>query len=463
MLISPVVLARLLTVAEFGSYREFLLYVTVLFPIATLGINSSLLYFVAANPASTWRFVNQSIVFVTANSVLSIGAVLAIDWLANGALLGPYALAVVIYTLLLVNLDFWEPLWLAQKRPTAVMAYTLTRLIVRLVAVVLAAAWSASVTFIIWLLVALEAFRVAASAIGWRLVAGDPGPPLPASWRRQFQYCFPVGISLVLVTFGRFIGNIFIAKMMGPVALAHYTVGTYISPVVSTIRNSLSDALLPEMADQRDGALRRNLLLWQRTTVVFALLLMPTAVLLVRFAEPTILLLFPDSYRSAIPVFQIYALVLIRECLDYGVLVRALERTRILVAANVLSLAVNATLLFVLVPRYGLNGAISALVCARIFDGVYLTLRVAPMCGSSAVQLVPWSGMLRVAVAAGVPGLLLMYLDLKGRLGLSGVVLEALMYAPAYILLLWVMAVPEARGIAQRLVPAGLRIERKPG
>jgi len=51
-LISPIFLVRLLTVADFGRYREFLLYAAILQAFAQFSINDSLLYCVPANRAA---------------------------------------------------------------------------------------------------------------------------------------------------------------------------------------------------------------------------------------------------------------------------------------------------------------------------------------------------------------------------------------------------------------------------
>ena len=50
--ISPIVLVHLLSVADFGQYREFLVYGTLLNAFASFSINDSLLYFVARHPDS---------------------------------------------------------------------------------------------------------------------------------------------------------------------------------------------------------------------------------------------------------------------------------------------------------------------------------------------------------------------------------------------------------------------------
>ena len=54
-------------------------------------------------------------------------------------------------------------------------------------------------------------------------------------------------------------------------------------------------------------------------TIVAAILLIPAAVLLARFADTIVVTLFSEEYRLAVPVFQIYLLVLFREIVDFAV------------------------------------------------------------------------------------------------------------------------------------------------
>ena len=72
MVISPIILARLLSVTEFGHYREFLVYVTVLVGMAAFGINSSLLNFIPTEPTRGWRFVNQAVLMTLTSSTLVV-------------------------------------------------------------------------------------------------------------------------------------------------------------------------------------------------------------------------------------------------------------------------------------------------------------------------------------------------------------------------------------------------------
>jgi O-antigen/teichoic acid export membrane protein len=162
------ILVRLLTVADFGRYREFLLYVTVLTGIAAFGINASLLRFVPSNnPVHGWRFVNQSIVMTLVGSMLVGAMTLALNAIFGGALVGQYALPAVIYMWLFVNFDFWEALWLAERRPFSMWGYTTGRLLARITVVTVAAALARDVTVIIWSLIGLETVRVLLAIHGW--------------------------------------------------------------------------------------------------------------------------------------------------------------------------------------------------------------------------------------------------------------------------------------------------------
>ena len=66
MLLSPVLLVRILPVEQFGRYREFLVYTSLLIAIAGFNINDSLLYFIPAHARSRWLVVRQTTLLVSA-------------------------------------------------------------------------------------------------------------------------------------------------------------------------------------------------------------------------------------------------------------------------------------------------------------------------------------------------------------------------------------------------------------
>lgn len=453
VLISPVILVRLLTVEEFGRYREFLLYAGVLTTICAFGINNSLLYFIPSRPKDTRQLLWQCTTMTVVGSVLVVGVALLANELTGGAVLGDMALAVALYVLLFVNLDFWEFYWLAERRALPVLAYTTGRLITRMVVVIVAASLSSDVQVIVWSLIVLEALRLAASAVMWRREwqRGEAAPPGEACWREQLQYCVPIGLALILVTLNKSIGNLFLAKAMGAVALAHYAIGTQVQPIVTVLRNSMSDAVLPEMAAARLGPAEQALQLWHRATVLSMVLLLPAAAVLMEFAHPIVTTLFSAAYEPAVPVFQIFLLVLLREVFDFGVALRALNRNAPIVHSNLLAIVINAVLLAIFVPAYGLIGAAVAFVVSRYVEGVYLGWRTLRAYGIGMRRLASWSELARIALAAIVASGVFYGSFWMDQFGLAGVALGTIAYCVVFLALLLVCRVPEILLLMRRL------------
>jgi O-antigen/teichoic acid export membrane protein len=459
LLISPIILTRLLSVADFGRYREFLLYATVMTGLAAFGINSSLLRFVPARPELGWRFVNQSVLMTLATSSIIGVAVLALNSLLGGHLVGDYAVPVVIYVLLFVNFDFWEFLWIAEKRPMRVWSYTTGRLAARITVVTVAAALTRDVTVIIQSLIGLELVRVVVSIAAWRARNRSASGGGVGSWREQLEYCVPFGTSLIVVTLNKSMGNLFVAKMLGPVALAHYAIGTYVQPIVTVLRNSLSDVLLGEMAANAREVQADPLLLWRRTTVVTAILLFSCGAILARFAEVIVVTLFSTEYLEAVIVFQIYLVVLIRDTMDFAVPLRAINRTAPILRSNLLAIVVNAGLLALLLPMWGLKGAVVAYVVSRMCEGTYMAAQLIRVYDIGLARLADWADLLKVGVAAALAAVVLYGSFWTETLGLFGVLAAAAAYMLAFAGLLWLLRVPEftvllrhARGYSRSLL-----------
>lgn len=458
VLISPVVLVRMLSVEDFGRYREFLLYVTVLTSVAAFGINSSLLRFVPDNPQSAWRFVNQSVLMTFASSILVTGSMLTLNAILEGRLVGDYAAPVALYVFLFVNLDFWEFLWLAEKRSFAVLGYTTGRLIARIVVVITAAALTNDVATIIWSLISLEATRLLISAIGWRSRARAVRTQKPAMWREQLQHCLPFGAALILVTLNKSMAGLFIAKILGPVALAHYAIGAYVQPVIAALRNSLSDVLLPEMVTRNRELQSDRLFLWRRATVVTAIFLVAAGVVLARFSEVLVITLFSEKYRPAVAIFQLYLLVFLRESIDFGVPLRAINRTTPILRSSVLAIAVNAVLMFILLPLWGVIGAVAAFLISRVIEGAYLGLQTMRAYEVSLRQLASWKDLGKVVVAAGLAAIVLYGGFWTQHLRFAGVILGGTAYLAVFASLLVLLRVPEATMLLQyvRSAPASV-------
>lgn len=452
IIISPIILVRLLSLEEFGRYREFLLYSSMLLTFAGLNVNTSLMRFAAFRPEHRWRFVNQALVLTMASSAFVLSAVAVLNTVFDGALVGDYMLPLAVYVALFLNFDFWEYLWLAERRPGAVFAYTTGRLVARLTVVIVAASLTRSVTVIIWSLVALESVRLLSSVIAWAKLRERNPPKLPGSWREQLRFCGPVAATSVLLTANKTMGSVFIAKLLGPAGLAHYAIGTYVQPIIAVLRNSLSDVLLPEMSAEEGDESRNSLGLWRRLTVLGAIMLIAAAVVLARFAEVLIVTVFSPEYRPAAGVLQVFAIFLVRESIDFAVPLRAINRTAPMLRSHSVAMLVNASLLVVLLPEAGVVGAAVAFVISQLVEATYLGAQMAGAYGLRLRELANWRDLGKVALAALLASAVLYGSFWTDALGLMGAVAGGLCFVLVYATLLLVLRVPEAQLLRNKIL-----------
>jgi O-antigen/teichoic acid export membrane protein len=242
--------------------------------------------------------------------------------------------------------------------------------------------------------------------------------------------------------------------------LAQYAIGRFGEPVVTTVRNSVSSVVLPEMVRKDRGAAAgatavrgaaggtvvggTALALWQKATVVNAIMLLPIVVLVVRYADPLVTFVFGPNYVSAALVMQIYMLVVVRECVDFGPALRAVNRTRPLVESNVASFLACSLSMLALIPLAGLAGAMLAFVVSSYVDVLWLGWRTLQAYDVRLSELLPWRSLAKTALAALVAALLLVNSAWTDMFGRAGIVLAGLVYVTVFALLLQMMRIPEA-------------------
>lgn len=445
MLVSPIVLARVLTVEDFGRYREFLLYGTVLQSLGGFAIYDSLLYFIPAHPESPWRIVRQTTVLTFCATFVTSIVLVIFDLATGGSVVGPYLWQLVLYLMLSTNLDFWEMYWLANHRSAAMFGYSAGRLVVRLLVVTIVATVTRDVATIIWSLVTVEGMRLAGSAIAFRrLDRSMQEPALNEPWRGQLRFCLPSGTGSFIANVNRYFAGIFVTKILGAASLAHYAIGRFPEPVIAIVRNALSTVVLPEMVRRGRDNPEVQLALWKRATAMNAVLLLPVIALVIRYAEIAVTTVFGNDYVEAGPLMQIFMLSIFRECFDFAPALRAMNKVSPLVYSNIVALVGCATAMLVLTPMFGVNGAMAAAVLSTYIDGVWQAHSVARHLGKTTSELIPWSSIARTLVAALLASAVLVSPIWTDVFGFAGVVLAGATYMVVYVVLLKLLRVPEA-------------------
>ncbi len=453
MVISPVVLVRLLSVEDFGRYREFLLYTTVLGNLAAFSLPNSLLYFVGRQAGAALGYARRVAISLGVASTLTVLAFWAMDSMLPKPLLEGALLPCLLYVLFFTNLDFWEFLWLAQGRSSWVLAYTSGRLAARLVLVCVVAWLTPGVEALVWSLVVLEGLRLAISAIAWRrMSAGSARIVLDASWREQLAFCVPSGVVVFVATFNSSVGGMIVGQSLGEAALAQLVIGSYLLMIIAPLRNSISDVLMPTLAAQARAGSAMWVPAWRRSTVQVAILVAPVAMISWRYAELLVTTVFSSRFVEAAELLRWQTGMVAFACLDLALAMRVMGRTSAMLAVSVLTLVVNLGLLFILVPRIGINGVAIALLASHLAALAYLTWKATRLLQMRVRDLLPVVGLTKVAAAALAAGALIAPAFWTDTFGLPGAMAASTLYGVVFAGLLLLVRLPEALDLRHRII-----------
>jgi O-antigen/teichoic acid export membrane protein len=193
--------------------------------------------------------------------------------------------------------------------------------------------------------------------------------------------------------------------------------------------------IFPDMVkrSRRDPA--HGLLLWKRAQVLIFAAICPAWLLLTYWAEPLVRLLFTDAYVAAVPYFQVFLLLMVRQCFQFSTPLRSVEDNASFAHANLTALLINVGLIVALMPKFGLWGPTLGLVVGQSWTSIYLGARILKRYQLPLSELCQW-GKLGLALASSVVALAALHVSQiylpHTPLGmLAGLALFALVYAAA--------------------------------
>jgi O-antigen/teichoic acid export membrane protein len=432
-LLSPLLLVRLLDIVDYGRYRQFMAVAMLVTSLGGFALTANLTYLLARTPERAAADITKTTVLMLAVALLS-SLVVAIfrPWIVPEEIAGSWWL-LTLYVFMFLNLEVVVAYWLARRRSVEVMQYTLVVTVWRLGTLLGAALYFRDVEMIFVTIVLAEALKNLAIYLWLRahglLVFRWDGAVL----REQMRLVAPLGLGSMLNKANDF-GRVVVGSVMGPVPLAIYSTAAYQVPLVSIVQTSLSDVIFPDLVKRAQRDPSDGLRLWKRAQMMVAAVILPCWLLLAYFAEPLIRLAFTDAYVSATPYFQVFLLLMVRQCFQFSTLLRSVEDNASFATSSAVSLAINVALLAALMPRFGLWGPTLGLVVGQMWSGFYLGRRVMMRYQVPVSEIFQWRKF-GLALLASASALALMHATLRWLPdGPSSLLAGVAVFAVAYAL-----------------------------
>jgi len=358
-------LARLLTPAELGSYRQLFLIYTTFSTLLLLGIPQSMLYFLpkAESPEKQNALISRCL-----NIISMLGLVFAlcllifrgvIATLFHNPALEKLLIIYALYPAFLFVTQFFSSVMLGLKQPLKAATFTIFSVTADFILIVGSALLTRNLNIIVcgviisaflqWLYARISLSQFRAKGTYFDL----------SSFKALMSYSLPLGLSSIIGMLSVQLDKLMIAGFFTPEKYAVFSIGATEFPVVGILSNSITSVLLPHLSSSDpekmgvlySGAVRKN------TILVF-----PLMALCYIFAEPAITLIYGKLYTESAIYFKIYLFLLPLRIATYGILFQAFGKTRVVMYNSLFLLISNAILNYLLIIKFGMKGAAMATV-----------------------------------------------------------------------------------------------------
>ncbi len=361
-LLIPVVLARALSVSDYGTFKQFFLVSSTLYLVLGLGVPQSLYYFLPrAEPGERRALLFHTLAFLAIFGAL--GA-LAVFWAdpaleaLGGAPLSRVALPLALYLWFFLGAGALEPGLTAQGRPGAAAVSYVVSDSLRASAFILPVLSGGGLSSSLWGAVAFASLRFAAAwlVLLWR----TEGPFLrPALLGKQLRYAFPYGGAMLVAMPQQQLHQYAVSLTSSPAAFAIYSVGCFNLPLVDLLYTPTTEILMYRLGEiEREGRRKEEAIHAFRDAVAkLALAFFPLALGLFAIAPSFLSLLYGPAYVESAPILRVALGMVVLSILPVDGVLRAKAKTRLLFFSYLAKIALSVPLVFGFLFALGPIGA----------------------------------------------------------------------------------------------------------
>ncbi|OLC28320.1 MAG: hypothetical protein AUH31_09600 [Armatimonadetes bacterium 13_1_40CM_64_14] len=409
----PLLLVRLLTVREFGVYKQLFLILDTALVILPLGFSLSAFYFFPREPARKAQVVGNILlihVLVGAlGGVLVVGVPALPAAILNTPDLAAYAPILGLAILLWVGSSFIEFVAIAHGEARLAALIVLGIQLLRSALLVAAAvvfgslrtlAYAAVICGFVQSAFVLGYVRSRFSDLRWRV-----------DWhlmRAQLRYALPLAYAGLLWWLQGFVHHYFVSNRFGAAVYAVYAVGSFQLPIVGIMQESVGSVVIRRINElRRRNETQEMIRLATQTVRTLAAFAFPLYALLLVTGREFITVLFTQRYSASWPIFAVNLTLIplsISAPICDAVFRACPEELPFFVKARTALAVPLLTGLWIATARFSLVGAVAVVVGVTLLERLVLGVRAAHVLGLSWPDLGRFRDAARLGGAAGVAG-----------------------------------------------------------
>ncbi len=360
-----IALARLLSPADLGTYRQLFLIYTTVSAVLLLGIPQSLLYFMpkAQDAAEQGKIIKRTLFMAVLLSIVCAAGMFLCRGLVANKFNNPQLLRLLplfaLYPISMFYTQIYSSILLGMKEAVKAASFTIFAIFSDLVLILGTALFTRNLRFIVMGVLAASFIQLSYAMIKLSGLKALKQKLDLRGIQIQLNYALPLGLSSLVGMLSIQLDKIMVSGFFTPEQFAVFSVGAMELPLIGILANSVNAVILPSLSSSSkseggtlySAAVRKN-----------ALIILPLAMLFYLLAEPLMVFLYGVAYADAAQYFKIYLFTLPLRVATYGIIFQALGKTRIILINASFALLANAILNYLLIRKMGMAGAALATV-----------------------------------------------------------------------------------------------------
>jgi len=406
-----ILLARYLSLEDYGSYLQVMLIATTVIYFSLMGIPSSIYYFFN-RVKNKKEFIKRTVYMIHALAITAVLVVLAISDYLSEVLNNPELVDVVfvyiLFILFQIPIKLFEPLMISTNNIMGFVRVNLFFNILFFFAVAIPLVFLDDIIYVYYSMIVFFALQylVVNISLAREYVRFDEKDNSDADFDEcslitQLRYSLPIGASGAIAELSRIIDKIVVSSYFSPADLAVYARGAMEIPMLSVVINSLGNILMPKFVKSyADNDINNILIYWHRSTVLIAIVVYPLMVLMISIGDVLIPMLFTEKFNDSIIIFQIYTLSLVFRITTYDSIVRAIGQTKMLLRVTFISLVLNLALTIIMIELIGIIGAPIATFITILIVRLEMLRVIKNLLNISFIDVFPWLKLVKILLVS---------------------------------------------------------------
>ncbi|NQT04252.1 MAG: oligosaccharide flippase family protein [Planctomycetes bacterium] len=412
-LISAVVLARLLSMYDYATYRQTLLAYAFISPLLMLGLPQALYYFLPGENKRPRTVLVENLLLLSFMAglftlFLLFGGNRLLAWRFNNPDIARTLLILAPYPLFMLPASAFGACLITRDRVKQVAVFNvLSRLFMLGTVLTAVLIWRTPAAAIVGTVVG--AGIVLLPALKLMFTACNVGSLLPSTkgmWS-QLKYAVPLGLAGIIGTISLSLDKMIVSSMCSPEQFAVYVNGAIEIPLIGVLTGSVIAVLVPDFVRMYKADQYQELrALWHRAMVRCLAILLPAMGFILVMAPEIMRVLFSAKYENSAYPFRIYALMLPIRSTSFGAVLMATNHTRTITIGSLLGLIANGVLSVLFVYFIGPIGAAWATVLSVFGLALFYSYIIRGYLQFNGKSMLPWKSIVQLFVAVVLPTLI---------------------------------------------------------